>query len=287
MSQYFRPYTAFSNQQNWGTGSPDCPTWFFRTDVPSCWWRRQRSYEQIRQAEAGGKEYRNRAEVETHRQQSVAECSGPTEKDSSVYHQQIHSRKVLWLACGQSDHGRPIRTDLCHDHFSGVTPAVMKVGNWWFKPHQDPWPSNRLAAIRYIISLSISALCEWNCSGERLAAVTWIQSNIQSPEQRQLLFELNQVHALLSQKDPHSPEAMQLQTYSNLFRMYGCKPFCLEHYSGGRFFSIHDHSCFDVSVFMERSCSIISNCSFSAMFYWVSTYFLCPVFLWKQSLQSH
>lgn len=58
-------------------------------------------------------------------------------------------------------------------------------------------------------------------SGERLAAVTWIQSNIQSPEQRQLLFELNQVQALLQQRDKQSPEAIQLlQTYSNLFRMW-------------------------------------------------------------------
>ena len=58
-------------------------------------------------------------------------------------------------------------------------------------------------------------------NGERLAAVTWIQSNIQSPEQRQLLFELNQVHAMLSQRDKHAPETMQLlQTYSNLFRMW-------------------------------------------------------------------
>jgi len=58
-------------------------------------------------------------------------------------------------------------------------------------------------------------------SGERIAAVTWIQSNIQSPEQRQLLFELNQVHAILQQKDKHSPEANQLlQSYSNLFRMW-------------------------------------------------------------------
>ena len=58
-------------------------------------------------------------------------------------------------------------------------------------------------------------------SGERIAAVTWIQSNIQSAEQRQLLFELNQVHAILQQKDKHSPEANQLlQTYSNLFRMW-------------------------------------------------------------------
>jgi PKHD-type hydroxylase len=58
-------------------------------------------------------------------------------------------------------------------------------------------------------------------SGERIAAVTWIQSNFQSAEQRQLLFELNQVHALLQQKDKHSPEANQLlQSYSNLFRMW-------------------------------------------------------------------
>ncbi|MEK7227144.1 MAG: Fe2+-dependent dioxygenase [Bacteroidota bacterium] len=58
-------------------------------------------------------------------------------------------------------------------------------------------------------------------SGERIAAVTWIQSNIQSSEQRQLLFELNQVHALLQQRDKNAPEAQQLlQTYSNLFRMW-------------------------------------------------------------------
>ena len=58
-------------------------------------------------------------------------------------------------------------------------------------------------------------------SGARLAAVTWIQSNIQSAEQRELLFQLNQVHAILQQKDPHAPETnLMLQSYSNLFRMW-------------------------------------------------------------------
>ncbi len=58
-------------------------------------------------------------------------------------------------------------------------------------------------------------------NGERLAAVTWIQSNVQSSEQRQLLFELNQVHAILNQKDRHAPETnLLLQVYSNLFRMW-------------------------------------------------------------------
>ena len=58
-------------------------------------------------------------------------------------------------------------------------------------------------------------------SGERLAAVTWIQSNIQSAEQRQILFELNQVHALLNQRDKQAPETnLLMQSYSNLFRMW-------------------------------------------------------------------
>jgi PKHD-type hydroxylase len=58
-------------------------------------------------------------------------------------------------------------------------------------------------------------------SGERVAVVTWVQSNIASPEQRQILFDLNQVHAVLHQKDMHSPESnLLLQTHSNLFRMW-------------------------------------------------------------------
>ena len=58
-------------------------------------------------------------------------------------------------------------------------------------------------------------------SGERLAAVTWIQSNVKNPEQRQLLYQLNQVHASLYQQAPHAGETnLLLQTHSNLFRMW-------------------------------------------------------------------
>lgn len=57
--------------------------------------------------------------------------------------------------------------------------------------------------------------------GRRLAAVTWIQSIVKSPERRQILFQLNQVHGSLSQKSPMTPEvALLLQTHSNLFRMW-------------------------------------------------------------------
>jgi PKHD-type hydroxylase len=58
-------------------------------------------------------------------------------------------------------------------------------------------------------------------SGARLAAVTWIQSNVKSPEQRQILFQLNQVHGSLYNQAPNAPETiMLLQTHSNLFRMW-------------------------------------------------------------------
>jgi PKHD-type hydroxylase len=58
-------------------------------------------------------------------------------------------------------------------------------------------------------------------NGERLAAVTWIQSNVKNPEQRQLLYQLNQVHASLYAQAPNAAETnLLLQTHSNLFRMW-------------------------------------------------------------------
>jgi PKHD-type hydroxylase len=57
--------------------------------------------------------------------------------------------------------------------------------------------------------------------GSRLAAVTWIQSNVKNAEQRQMLFQLKQVHGLLSQRSASAPEtALLLQTHANLFRMW-------------------------------------------------------------------
>ena len=58
-------------------------------------------------------------------------------------------------------------------------------------------------------------------SGARLAAITWIQSNVKNPEQRQILFQLNQIHGSLYAQAPHAAETnLLLQTHSNLFRMW-------------------------------------------------------------------
>jgi len=57
--------------------------------------------------------------------------------------------------------------------------------------------------------------------GERRAAVTWIQSEVGSVEKRQILFDINQIHGSLYQKDSNSVEAnLLLQTHSNLLRMW-------------------------------------------------------------------
>ncbi len=58
-------------------------------------------------------------------------------------------------------------------------------------------------------------------AGERLAAVTWVQSHVKDPAQRQLLYQLNQIHASLYQQAPNAAETnLLLQTHSNLFRMW-------------------------------------------------------------------
>lgn len=114
----------------------------------------------------------------------------------------------------------PMRTDLAMTIFlsdpasyeGGELILQTASGNVAFKPAKGDavlYPCQYLHCVNEVKN------------GERVAVVTWVQSNIPSPEQRQILFDLNQVHAVLSQKDMHSPEAnLLLQTHSNLFRMW-------------------------------------------------------------------
>ncbi len=57
--------------------------------------------------------------------------------------------------------------------------------------------------------------------GERLVAVTWVQSMVRDPAQRELLYTLNQARESLLRDSPESSEAAQVNTaYVNLFRMW-------------------------------------------------------------------
>jgi len=57
--------------------------------------------------------------------------------------------------------------------------------------------------------------------GERLVAVTWVQSLVRDPAKRELLYTLNQARESLLRVSPESAEAAQVNTaYVNLFRMW-------------------------------------------------------------------
>ncbi len=57
--------------------------------------------------------------------------------------------------------------------------------------------------------------------GERLVAVSWIQSMVRHPEQRALLHELNQAREVLLREQPDSDETRRVnQSYINLVRMW-------------------------------------------------------------------
>lgn len=57
--------------------------------------------------------------------------------------------------------------------------------------------------------------------GERLVAVTWIQSMVRDPGKRELLYELAQARNDLMKQNPDSPATRQVDhTYVNLIRMW-------------------------------------------------------------------
>jgi PKHD-type hydroxylase len=58
--------------------------------------------------------------------------------------------------------------------------------------------------------------------GERLVAVTWVQSMVRDPARRELLYELHQAREKLLKISPESEETTLVNTaYMNLIRMWG------------------------------------------------------------------
>jgi PKHD-type hydroxylase len=57
--------------------------------------------------------------------------------------------------------------------------------------------------------------------GERLVAVTWVQSLVRDPARRELLYGLNAARERLLQAAPDAPETAQVNAaYLNLIRMW-------------------------------------------------------------------
>lgn len=114
----------------------------------------------------------------------------------------------------------PIRTDLAMTIFLS-DPATYEGGELLI--HSDTGVSSFKPAKGDAVLYPCQYLHCVNeiTSGERVAAVTWVQSHVKDPAQRQILFQLNQVHSALYQQAPHAPATnLLLQTHSNLFRMW-------------------------------------------------------------------
>ncbi|HYE53469.1 MAG TPA: Fe2+-dependent dioxygenase [Chitinophagaceae bacterium] len=71
------------------------------------------------------------------------------------------------------------------------------------------YPTTRLHGVNQVVS------------GHRLAAVTWMQCAVKSPEQRELLFQMKAATDMIGNSKPNSGEHLMLmQVYSNLVRMW-------------------------------------------------------------------
>jgi len=58
--------------------------------------------------------------------------------------------------------------------------------------------------------------------GERLVAVTWLQSLVRDPAKRELLYELNQAREKMLHEAPDAESTKQVDhAYVNLVRMWG------------------------------------------------------------------
>ncbi len=57
--------------------------------------------------------------------------------------------------------------------------------------------------------------------GERLAAVTWVQSHVRDPAKREILYDLHRMREKLAKLHPDEEEAdLAFKTYANLLRMW-------------------------------------------------------------------
>jgi PKHD-type hydroxylase len=114
----------------------------------------------------------------------------------------------------------PVRTDISitvflsdPDSYEGGELAVnTEIGEAKFKlPKGDGlmYPSGALHTVREVTA------------GERLVAVTWVQSSVRDAVRRQLLFDLDVACQLVNRADPTTNEArLLLKTYGNLLRMW-------------------------------------------------------------------
>lgn len=100
-------------------------------------------------------------------------------------------------------------------------PAAYEGGELYF---ESPWGAQavKLPAGSAVI-YPASTLHRVNpvTAGERICAVTWIESFVRDPAQRELLAEIDRIRLHLHQKQPQAEETnLAFKVYANLLRMW-------------------------------------------------------------------
>ena len=92
--------------------------------------------------------------------------------------------------------------ELCIESPQGVNEVKLGAG------HAVLYPSTSYHSVREVRS------------GERLVAVTWVQSHIRRADQREILIQLDRARQLLGpESDASARQSLEL-SYANLFRMW-------------------------------------------------------------------
>jgi len=92
--------------------------------------------------------------------------------------------------------------ELCIESSQGLTEIKLPAG------HAVMYPSTSFHSVRRV------------GAGERLVAVTWVQSYIRRADQREILLQLDQARQMLAAENDH-PAFSRIETsYANLFRMW-------------------------------------------------------------------
>ncbi len=92
--------------------------------------------------------------------------------------------------------------ELCIESSQGVTEIKLPAG------HAVLYPSTSFHSVREVRS------------GERLVAVTWVQSYIRRADQREILVQLDQAREMLAAEGSHPAFSRVETAYANLFRLW-------------------------------------------------------------------
>ncbi len=114
----------------------------------------------------------------------------------------------------------PVRTDLALTVFIS-DPSTYSGGELVIRQEGNPLTYKLPAGDALLYPASYLHGVNPVTYGERIALVSWVQSGVRDPQKREALFQLNQVHSSLIEKDLYMQEAQTiLQLYSNLFKRW-------------------------------------------------------------------